>query len=299
MQQAASHVPLSLSPILSLCVCPLSISPCRCLFLWLLNCLRESSERQRSEEIIMRCALSYFDLGHVSHNSSGPLSPSSLPCFPALPPPSLPIIFAIVEFSSVVCLSCSWSHESFGRTISVELIGIGSTSGYPTITLPYHVFFRFFFLHTGNYLNNAPDKPLKPLSALPLRVFGFLLLCNPFVSFIHRVLGLFIVFPSHATLFSNCLLHSCHTCSACSALSILSELITFSLSTPLYAGQKQASSMPQQQNWKYFCLYEQQYLGNCMSKGSQIWWQCVLLLPENIQISTRLLTPLEISKYWV
>lgn len=158
-------------------------------------------------------------------------------------------------------------------------------------------FFLFFFFCIQETTSTA--LPTNPLS-LFLRVFCFLLICNPFVSFIHRVLGLFIVFlPLHATLFSNCLLLSCRACFACSALSILSLLITFSLSTPFYAGQKQASSMPQQQNWKYFCLYEQQYLGNCMSKGSQIWWQCVLLLPENIQISTRLLTPLEISKYWV
>lgn len=221
MQQAASHVPLSLF----FSVCPLSISPRRCLFLWLLNCLRESSERQRSEEIIMRCALSYFDLGHVSHNSSGPLSPSSLPCFPALPPPPLAIIFAIVEFSSVVCLSCSWSHESFGRTISVELIGIGSTSGYPTITLPYHVFFFVFFCIQETTSTTLPTNPLS----LSLRFLFVSLPSSSFVSFIHRVLGLFIVFlPLHATLFSNCLLHSCHTGSACSALSILSELITFS-----------------------------------------------------------------------
>lgn len=178
---------LSLSHSLSLSVCPLSISPRRCLFLWLLNCLRESSERQRSEEIIMRCALSYFDLGHVSHNSSGPLSPSSHPCFPALPPPPLPIIFAIVEFSSVVCLSCSWSHESFGRTISVELIGIGSTSGYPTITLPYHVFFLFFFFA----YRKLPQQRSRQAPWASLR---FLFVSLPSSSFVILLFHSFIVY---------------------------------------------------------------------------------------------------------
>lgn len=87
--------------------------------------------------------------------SSPPVSqPYLLSPFPSY------LLLLSFRLSSVVCLSCSWSHESFGRTISVELIGIGSTSGYPTITLPYRVFFCFFA-----YRKLPQRRSLKPLCA--------------------------------------------------------------------------------------------------------------------------------------
>lgn len=86
----------------------------------------------------MRCALSYFDLGHVSHNSSA-YSPSPPP-LPGTPPH---IWLLLCRFVFVI------ARESFARSICVEqLIGIGiagiAPQGSPTITLPYHVFLRTY-----------------------------------------------------------------------------------------------------------------------------------------------------------
>lgn len=144
MQQAATSLYLSLLSLVSRLssLLPPFYAPsrCRCLFLWLLNCLRESSERQRSEEIIMRCALSYFDLGHVSHNS---IAPSPSPPLPGTPPHIWLLLCRLCRFVFVI------ARESFARSICVEqLIGIGiagiAPQGSPTITLPYHVFLRTY-----------------------------------------------------------------------------------------------------------------------------------------------------------
>lgn len=89
----------------------------------------------------MRCALSYFDLGHVSHNSSAP-SPSPSP-LPGTPPHIWLLLCRLCRFVFVI------ARESFARSICVEqLIGIGiagiAPQGSPTITLPYHVFLRTY-----------------------------------------------------------------------------------------------------------------------------------------------------------
>lgn len=173
MQQAATSLYLFLLSSLSRlsCLLPPFYAPsrCRCLFLWLLNCLRESSERQRSEEIIMRCALSYFDLGHVSHNSSAP-SPS--PPLPGTPPH---IWLLLCRFVFVI------ARESFARSICVEqLIGIGiagiAPQGSPTITLPYHVFLRTYRKLPQQSRAGSPPLSLTSFVSFSCLLFAILLL---------------------------------------------------------------------------------------------------------------------------